>query len=204
MLRSCQVRRCLLGFYPVGYFYQLTPVFAKNPLTEISYQPSEWRTWSRSGLSTPARFPASSRGSLGRSSCRCWIRRSSSSRITSLWGNLSRSSGDDSSFTRLRWVISDFTTVQRHRNSTSMTNNDIWWRHSSSSWTTQLWPRSRCQCLSCTGRRWTKTASSTWSSPPRRRLAEPKNLEMIFSFFHLCHIWYTFAFIPTSLKLLSK
>ena len=41
MLRRCQVRLCLLGFYPVGYFYQLTRVFAKNPLTEISYQPSE-------------------------------------------------------------------------------------------------------------------------------------------------------------------
>ena len=91
----------------------------------LSLQRWGWRTSSRSDRSTPPRCPASSRGSGGRSSCRCWTRPSSWSPTTSPWASSSRSSGAGCS--------------------------SIPPRHSSSSSTTPTSPRSPCQCRSCTG-----------------------------------------------------
>lgn len=99
----------------------------------LSLQRWGWRMWSRSGLSTPPRCPASSRGSGARSSCRCWTRPSSWSPTTWPWGSSSRSSDAGCSSTPPR--------------------------HSSSSSTTPTSPRSPCRCQSSTGEAFVKNVN---------------------------------------------
>jgi len=113
----------------------------------------ELKTWSKLEQSIHLKFHVSLRGSEERSNFQYWTRQSSWFLTMSPLENWSRSSD----------VVSN-STQPRHSSSWSMT---------------PISPQSLCQCQNYTEKKWTRMASSTWSTLLRKHLVKIFNYRCI-------------------------